>query len=80
MDSYYPCIKYKKPADPKYEGADYFIAAESMNFKWIALAEEWFTCSLSFTCDNDQKAFYKLIKVRLRFQIHEESLCDFCKQ
>ena len=79
MDSYYPCIKYKKPANPKYDGADYFIVAESMNLK-IDFVSQNITCSLSFTCENDQKAFYKLIKDCLRFRIHDESLCDFCKQ
>ena len=59
---YYPCIKYKKPADLKHDGTDYFIIAESMNLKGMNLNPEWFNCSLSFTCENDQKAFYKLIK------------------
>ena len=68
MDPYYPCIKYKDPADPKLDGTDYFIVAESMhlkemNPKW----NSWFNCYLSFTCGNDQKAFYKLIKDCLRF-------------
>ena len=80
MDPYYPCIKYKKPADPKYDGSDYFIVAESMNLKEINLAFVRFTCFLSFNCENDQKAFYKLIKDCLRFRIHEKSWCDFCKQ
>ena len=73
MDPYYPCIKYKKPADPKHDGTDYFIVAESMNFKGMHPADEDFICSLSFTCENDQKAFYKLIKDCLQFRIHEES-------
>ena len=81
MDPYYPCIKYKKPADPKYDGTDYFIVVESMNLKGMFLdVPGWFTCSLSFACDNDQKAFYKLIKDCLQNRIHGESLCDFCKQ
>ena len=82
MDPYYPCIKYKKPADLKHDGTDYFIVAESMNLKHarMDLADEGFSCSLSITCENDQKAFYKLIKDCLQFRIHEESLCDFCKQ
>ena len=63
IDPYYPCIKYKKPADPKHDGTDYFIVAESMNLKVMDLADETrFSCSLSFTCETDQKAFYKLIK------------------
>ena len=80
MDPYYPCIKYKKPADPKYDGTDYFIVAKSMNLRRIDLALDTFICDLSFTCENDQKAFYKLIKDCLQIRIHEESLCDFCKQ
>ena len=77
---YYPCIKYKKPADPKHDGTDYFTVVESMNLKRTSYQEEWFSCSLSFTCENDQKAFYKLIKDCLQFRIYEESLFDFCKQ
>ena len=81
MDPYYPCIKYKDPADPKLDGTDYFIVAESMHFdrfdkylEWV-----WFDYSLSFTCEKGQKAFYKLIKDCLRFRIHEESFYDFRK-
>ena len=33
MDPFYPCIKYKKSADPKLDGTDYFIVAESMHLK-----------------------------------------------
>ena len=73
MDSFYPCIKYKKSADPKHDGTDYFIVAESMHLE-IILTEydgdvdyEWFHCSLSFTCENDKKAFYKLIQDCLHF-------------
>ena len=80
MNPYYPCIKYKDPADPKLDGTDYFIVAESMNLKEINLAFVRFTCFLSFNCENDQKAFYKLIKDCLQFRIQEESFCDFCKQ
>ena len=81
MDPYYPCIKHKDSADPKLDGTDYFIVAESMHFesyRYIDYAD--FICSLSITCENDQKAFYKLIKDCLRFRIHEKSWCDFCKQ
>ena len=80
MDPYYPCIKYKDPADPKLDGTDYFIVAESMHLKGMDLGGPSFDCDLSFTCEKDQKAFYKLIKDCLRFWIHEESFCDFCKQ
>ena len=74
MDPYYPCIKYKDPADPKLDGTDYFIVAESMHLKRMTgldfeLAR--FDCSLSFTCENNKKAFYKLMKDCLRFRIHE---------
>ena len=77
IDPYYPCIKYKKLADQKYDGTDYFIVAESMNLNGMDLAPERFTCFLSFNCENDQKAFYKLIKGCLQFRIHKESFCDF---
>ena len=80
INPYYPCIKYKKPAYQKYDGADYFIVAESMNLKGMDLAFKRFTCFLSFNCENDEKAFYKLIKGCLQFRIHAESLYDFCKQ
>ena len=80
MDPYYPCIKYKDPADPKLDGTDYFIVAESMHLKRrMDLDYHTFYCSLSFTCENNQKAFYKLIKDCLRFRIHEESFYDFRK-
>ena len=68
MDPFYPCIKYKKPADPKLDGADYFIFAESMNLKPIDMDDERFNCSLSFNCENDQKAFYKLLKDCLQYR------------
>ena len=69
---YYPCIKYKRPADPKHDGTDYFIVAESMNLKKMNFQSDNFICSLSISCENDQKAFYKLIKDCLQFRIHEE--------
>ena len=70
MDPFYPCLKYKKSADPKLDGTDYFIVAESMHLKRMDIMGKWFdkkitgffSCSLSFTCENDQKAFYKLIQ------------------
>ena len=77
MDSFYPCIKYKIQADPTLDGTDYFIAAESMKSKWMDFDSERLYCSLSFTCENDQMAFYKLIKVSLQFRIHEESFLRF---
>ena len=76
MDPFYPCVKYKKTADPKLDGTDYFIVAESMHLKErmyidfdgiVGIDYEWFHCSLSFTCENDKKAFYKLIKDCLQF-------------
>ena len=67
IDPYYPCIKYKSPADPKYDGTDYFIVAESMHLNWENFQGEYFDCSLSFSCKNDQKAFYKLIEDCLQF-------------
>ena len=62
MDPFYPCIKYKIPADPQLDGTDYLIVAESMHQNWQYLEEYQFNCSLSFTCKKDQKAFYKLSK------------------
>ena len=60
---FYPCIKYKLPADSQLDGTDYFIIAESMHQNWFPYYKrENFECSLSFTCKNDQKAFYKLLK------------------
>ena len=79
MDPYYPCLKYKIPAYPEHDGTDYFIFAESMRLTEIDLVDDSFDCSLSFTCENDQKAFYKLIKDCLRFRIHAESFYDFRK-
>ena len=74
ISPFYPCIKYKIPADQKLEGSDHFIVAESMHFKSLrpdsarkkrnrkAAFTQMFNCSLSFTCKNDQKAFYKVTK------------------
>ena len=68
MDPFYPCVKYQKTADPKLDGTDYFIVAESMHLKrQFNLYYEWFHCSLSFTCENDKKAFYKLIQDCLHY-------------
>ena len=89
MDSFYPCIKYKNLADLKRDGTDYFIVAESTTYRRYAGYEfinyqifdkKIINCSLSFTCENDQTAFYKLIKDCLRFRIPEENFCDFRKQ
>ena len=62
MDPFYPCIKYKLPADPKLNGTDYFVVAESMHLNEMYLRDVVSNCTLSFTCENDQKAFYKLMK------------------
>ena len=67
IDPYYPCIKYKKTADPKFDGTDYFIVAESMHLKNGVSEFVLMNCSLSFACERDQKAFYKLIQDCLRF-------------
>ena len=71
MCPFYPCLKYKKSADPKLDGTDYFIVAESMHLKGMSVDEESFDCSLSFTCENNKKAFYKLIKDCLHFLFEE---------
>ena len=69
INPYYPCIKYKDPADPKLDGTDYFIVAESMRLNEFDFLPNiaLFDCSLSFTCEKGQKAFYELIKDCLRF-------------
>ena len=69
MDPFYPCIKYKIPADPKLDGTDYFIFAETMHYRHQSWSVDVYDCSLSFTCTNDQKAFYKLLKDCLRLRI-----------
>ena len=80
MDPYYPCIKYKNPADPKLDGTDYFIIAESMHLTdYFLRYEEEIHCLLSFTCEEDQKAFYKLLQDCLRLRTHKESFYDFRK-
>ena len=66
IDPFYPCVKYQKTADLKLDGTDYFIVAESMHLK-RQFDSEWLRCSLSFTCENDKKAFYKLIQDCLHF-------------
>ena len=66
MDPFYPCVKYQKTADPKLDGTDYFIVAESMHLK-RRFGSRGLHCSLSFTCENDKKAFYKLIQDCLHF-------------
>ena len=76
MDPFYPCLKYKKSADPKLDGTDYFIVAESMHLKDIKKEYntpkyEVFNCSLSFTCENDKKAFFNLIQDCLHFLFEE---------
>ena len=68
MDPFYPCVKYQKTADLKLDGTDYFVVAESMHLKrQDDLDFKSFHCSLSFTCENDKKAFYKLIQDCLHF-------------
>ena len=70
MDPYYPFIKYKEPANLKLDGTDHFIGAELMRLKLPStLLSDWFNSSLSFTCEKDQKAFYKLMKDCLRFRL-----------
>ena len=36
MIPFYPCIKYKIPADKKLEGSDHFVVAESMHLKSLS--------------------------------------------
>ena len=74
MNPFYPCIKYKIPAEPQLDGTDYFIVAESMyqNWRYLGNIRQYifgdFKCSLSFTCENDRKAFYKLLKDCLQWE------------
>ena len=69
MDPYYTCIKYRKQADKSVNGTDNFMIAESMKlFARLRVETDWesmeiFKCSLSFSCENDQKAFYKIKEV-----------------
>ena len=79
IDPFYSCLKYKIPADLNLDGTDYFIVAESMhsmNAQFYSNRES-FDCSLSFTCENDKKAFYKIMKECLQFRIHKESFLLF---
>ena len=69
LDPFYPCLKYKRSADPKLDGTDYFIFAETMHHRHKSCYGAVYDCSLSFTCTNDQKAFYKLLKGCLPFRI-----------
>ena len=66
FDPFYPFIKYKIPADPKLDGTDYFVIAESTRWRGgrveINVADDFFAFFLSFNCENDEKAFYKLIQ------------------
>ena len=71
LDSFYPCVKYKIPGDLELDGTDSFIVAESMRFRTHSDTERT-KCFLSLTCENDQKAFYKIMKDCLRFRIQEE--------
>ena len=71
LGSFYPCVKYKIPGDLGLDGTDSFIVAESMFFKTHSETKR-LKCFLSFTCENDQKAFYKITKDCLRFRIKKE--------
>ena len=76
LDPFYPCVIYQKTADPKLDGTDYLFVAESMHLKIDFdnygdfdnnVDYEWFHCSLFVECENNKKAFYKLIKDCLHF-------------
>ena len=66
FEHFYPCIKYKIKADEEIDGTNSLTVAESVhtvpdNYRTgISYAE--IECNLSFTCENHQKVFYKLIK------------------
>ena len=45
MNPFYPCVKYKKPADPILDGTDYFIVAESIQMRRLSVMHEVFDCS-----------------------------------
>ena len=69
LDPFYPCVKYKIPGDLELDGTDSFIVAESMGFRTHSVDYDITKCFLSFTCENDKKAFYKIMKDCLRFRI-----------
>ena len=83
MDPFYPVIKYEMPADLKIDETNSVIVVESMSLNLYSiglnlnLAIEWLSFSLSFTCENDQKAFYKLEKERLRMEFINNFLLIF---
>ena len=60
--SYFPCIKYKRPADPIFDGARSVFIAESMHFYGIESKIQLMQCNLSFGCANDERLFYKIMK------------------
>ena len=66
IDPFYPCIKYKIPADQELDGTDHVTVAETMGSNGMYVDSKDMHFSLYFTCENDQKAFYKLIKDCLR--------------
>ena len=70
LEHFYPCIKYKIKADEKFHGTNSFTVAESVHTVPDLYRPNLrpnipkIECNLSFTCENHQKVFYKLIKGR----------------
>ena len=66
--SYYPCIKYQIPANKTIDGTESFVVAESMLFDISQYLRNDFDtrsamhCNLTFTCENNTKVFYKVLK------------------
>ena len=77
ISPFYPCIKYKIPANLELDGTDHFIKVESMRLNGMNLNAGMITCFLSLTCENDQKAFYQLIKDCSRLRIKEQFYSKF---
>ena len=80
MKHFYPCIKYKIKADGEVHGTNSFTVAESVHTVsgLVDLFEIWgnipypeIKCNLSFTCENHQKVFYKIIKGCSKLNVFE---------
>ena len=63
-EHFYPCIKYKVPADEQFHGTNFFTVAESVHpwFYQKQIPYEDIECNLSFTCENHRKVFYRIIE------------------
>ena len=86
--SYSPCVKYHIPADPVLDGTDRIYIGESMHFWefWDHDRQYWFTddyywagflCDLNFSCKNNQKLLYRIVKVDLSVSKSRSDIIDF---